>query len=339
MSNDNRPLRPRRVLIEVWARVAVANLVGAVLAFGFFDRLAPQAEPSAAEGELRHTISLAVFIGYLVLMVPFGVLLTRRVVLPDYAWLAEERAPTDAQRTRVLREPFRLAAAAFAAWFGAAVLFSVLNAVFGASAVLVARNAVGISFGGFITSLLTFLLVEQSMRPVWAVALAGAAPDRHRYLGVQPRLMLSWAAGSAVPLLGIALVIVGPAHVGDPTGAVVFLVCIGVLGGWLAVYGAARSVSEPLEAVRNAVVRVGEGDLSVSVSVVVDDGGEVGLLQAGVNRMVSGLRERQRLRDLFGRHVGDEVAAQALARGAGLGGEQREASALFVDLIGSTQPA
>jgi adenylate cyclase len=58
-------------------------------------------------------------------------------------------------------------------------------------------------------------------------------------------------------------------------------------------------------------------------------------LQAGLNRMVAGLRERQRLRDLFGRHVGVQVARQALER-TGLGGEQRQASALFVDLIGST---
>ena len=52
--------------------------------------------------------------------------------------------------------------------------------------------------------------------------------------------------------------------------------------------------------------------------------------------MVGGLRERQQLADLFGRHVGAEVARQALERGDRLGGEQREVSALFVDLIGST---
>src|SRR3546814_3520462 len=55
--------------------------------------------------------------------------------------------------------------------------------------------------------------------------------------------------------------------------------------------------------------------------------------------MVAGLRERQRLQDLFGRHVGHEVAAQAIERGSDLGGESREASAFFVDLIGSTAMA
>jgi adenylate cyclase len=77
------------------------------------------------------------------------------------------------------------------------------------------------------------------------------------------------------------------------------------------------------------------------VGLVVDDGGEVGEVQAGFNQMVEGLRERQQLRDLFGRHVGREVAAQALAQGSGsgLGGEQAEASVVFVDLVGSTAMA
>ena len=52
--------------------------------------------------------------------------------------------------------------------------------------------------------------------------------------------------------------------------------------------------------------------------------------------MVAGLRERDRVRDLFGRHVGEEVARSALAQGLELGGELRDAAILFVDLIGST---
>jgi adenylate cyclase len=52
--------------------------------------------------------------------------------------------------------------------------------------------------------------------------------------------------------------------------------------------------------------------------------------------MVAGLREHERLRDLFGRHVGEDVARQALERGVELGGEVRDAAVLFVDIVGST---
>ena len=55
--------------------------------------------------------------------------------------------------------------------------------------------------------------------------------------------------------------------------------------------------------------------------------------------MVAGLREREQLRDMFGRQVGEEVARRALERGVELGGEERDVAVLFVDLVGSTQLA
>ena len=55
--------------------------------------------------------------------------------------------------------------------------------------------------------------------------------------------------------------------------------------------------------------------------------------------MSSGLSEREELRDLFGRHVGEDVARAATERGIELGGEEREVAVLFVDLVGSTQLA
>ncbi len=88
---------------------------------------------------------------------------------------------------------------------------------------------------------------------------------------------------------------------------------------------------------RAAVERVAAGDLDVEVPI--DDASEVGQLQAGFNRMAEGLRERERIRDLFGRQVGEEVARAALDEGVRLGGEEREIGALFVDLTGSTSMA
>jgi adenylate cyclase len=97
---------------------------------------------------------------------------------------------------------------------------------------------------------------------------------------------------------------------------------------------AIRSISDPVRAIRGAMRRVEAGDTEVTVAV--DDGGEVGLLQAGFNRMVTGLAERDRVRELFGCHVGEEVARSALVREPEMGGELREAAILFVDVVGST---
>jgi adenylate cyclase len=88
---------------------------------------------------------------------------------------------------------------------------------------------------------------------------------------------------------------------------------------------------------RRALDRIEQGDFEARVAV--DDGSEIGLLEAGFNRMASGLREREQLQDLFGRHVGEEVARAALDGGVELGGETREVGVLFVDLVGSTAMA
>src|SRR5204863_8343008 len=100
---------------------------------------------------------------------------------------------------------------------------------------------------------------------------------------------------------------------------------------------AARSIAEPIRSVREGLAAVEGGDIGVEVPVY--DASEVGLLQAGFNTMASGLREREELRDLFGRHVGEDVARRALEEGIELGGEMRFAGVLFVDITGSTRLA
>ena len=55
--------------------------------------------------------------------------------------------------------------------------------------------------------------------------------------------------------------------------------------------------------------------------------------------MVAGLREREQLRDLFGRHVGAEVARRAVEGNESVPGDEREVAVLFIDLVGSTQLA
>jgi adenylate cyclase len=161
-------------------------------------------------------------------------------------------------------------------------------------------------------------------------------------LGVSARLMVAWTLATGVPVLGIGAVAVvqmanGGQHSVRAAAASAFLAVLALCVGLLAIVLAARSVADPLASVRRAVSRVESGDYDARVDV--DDGSEVGLLQSGFNRMAAGLAERERVRDLFGRHVGEEVARAALDGDARLGGEEREVAALFVDLVGSTSLA
>jgi adenylate cyclase len=92
---------------------------------------------------------------------------------------------------------------------------------------------------------------------------------------------------------------------------------------------AARAVADPIASVRDALAEVERGELDVEVPVY--DASEVGLLQAGFNRMVAGLRERERIRETFGAYVDPEVAEHIL-EGAAAEGEEVDVTLLFCDV-------
>jgi adenylate cyclase len=189
---------------------------------------------------------------------------------------------------------------------------------------------------GLSTLALSYLLIERAMRPIVAVALENHSLTTSAAMSIRRRHIVAWGLGSGIPVALIALIPLGregPHYYTLPV-PLIFMSAVALVAGSAVAINLANSLAAPIEGVRDALGRVRSGDLSVEISV--DDAGEVGLLQAGVNEMVGGLRERERLHDLFGRHVGEEVARHALEQGIGLRAEQREVSVFFVDLVGST---
>ncbi|HSC70020.1 MAG TPA: adenylate/guanylate cyclase domain-containing protein, partial [Candidatus Methylomirabilis sp.] len=98
-----------------------------------------------------------------------------------------------------------------------------------------------------------------------------------------------------------------------------------------------RRVTGPVSALTRSVARVAEGDLSQSLPAQAKD--EVGQLTRAFNEMVAGLRQRDFIRDTFGRYVSPEVARTLLEspEGLSLGGEKREVTILMSDLRGYTR--
>jgi adenylate cyclase len=335
-SNEARREEWTRIQNRFGAAMGIANAVGALLTFIFLVWLAPIG-PQGYDPELTLPNGI-VFACYLLLVFPVVGLLIPRLLRPLADWWIPDRPPTADERERALRHPLLQLEVHAAAWAGAAVLFGVLNASI-ESPRLGFQVALGILLGGGITCAIGYLLAERVLRPVVALALAQGVPEHPATPGVETRMLLAWALGAGVPLLGVAAVALGELTGEEESaervaGAVLFLAVAGLAFGLLAIRLAARSVADPVEAVRGAQRDVESGELEAEVPVY--DGSEVGLLQAGFNRMVSGLRERERLRDLFGRYVGEDVARHALERGAELGGEVRPCAALFVDVVGST---
>lgn len=92
----------------------------------------------------------------------------------------------------------------------------------------------------------------------------------------------------------------------------------------------ASSISKPVKAVTHGMELVRNGSLDVMVPVESVD--ETGKLSQGFNEMVKGLKEREFIKDTFGRYVSREVMEAILRGNMELGGEKREVTILFSDL-------
>jgi class 3 adenylate cyclase len=95
-----------------------------------------------------------------------------------------------------------------------------------------------------------------------------------------------------------------------------------------------RSVLQPIEDLQRGTARVAAGDFSVRVPVLGTD--ETGRLAGSFNTMVSGLEERERLREALGAFVDPDVAERVLAEGTVLEGQEAEVTVLFLDIRGFT---
>ena len=85
-----------------------------------------------------------------------------------------------------------------------------------------------------------------------------------------------------------------------------------VMGIAISAYYIGRSFLQPIGILSRAMTKVAEGNLDVRVPVTSND--EVGELTGRFNAMVEGLREREKIRETFGRYVDESVAATILRR-------------------------
>ena len=252
-------------------------------------------------------------------------------------WILEGRTPNARDRRTALRIPIRLTLIQGLLWTGGVVVFTLLALLLQPERAL--GTAFSISISGLVVSTIAFLETEFALRPIAAQALTGHRRRRVGMTGVQARLLLFWGIGTAAPVVGLgvaAIVALTTDQMSRDRLAIIALALCGIVlvFGLLVTVLNARAVVAPISTVRSALEQVGKGDFEVEVTVF--DGTELGLLQAGFNDMARGLREREALRDMFGRHVGRDVAEAAAAGEVQLGGETRVVSVLFVDLIGST---
>jgi adenylate cyclase len=315
----------------------VGNLVGAIDLFLFLAFVSPHTVHHDEFTRLltRSATALAI---YMLIVMPLGAyFIQRRPLKPINRWLRAERPATQEERVRVLRYSLDWARRTAVPWAVAAVVFPLIWV--GAGLAPTITIALMITLGGLTACSLQYLAVERIMRPVAARALAGGAPPEVEGLGVAGRLTMTWTLATAVPMLGaVALVAIDLVGSGlddhQVLVAVLTLACIALAAGLAGIVVAARLVADPVGDVSAALRRVQRGELDTRVDV--NDSSEVGLLQAGFNRMATGLQERERLREAFGTFVDPGLTERVLAEGTDLAGEEVDVTIMFLDVRGFT---
>ena len=323
-----------------------ADIIGALLVLSFLrfglppeDRIQLQDLPA---------FNLAVFLGFLFISFTTASYLSLRLLIPVIRWQRRDTLLTDSDpavtelaRVRALKMPYYRTMINVANWLLGSVVFIVASWPVASKSAPVVAVASGL--GATATAIIGYLQSERVLRPVAVAALRGGVPENFRAPGVIQRQVMTWVLSTGVPILAIVLALVASkfevltAPADKLTTPILLLAIAALIIGLFGTVLVAMSIADPLRQLRWALGEVQRGNYNAHMQIY--DASELGLLQAGFNDMVRDLAERQRLRDLFGRYVGEDVARRALERGTELGGQERDVAVLFVDLVGSTQLA
>ncbi len=325
-----------------------ANLLGALLTYFYFRFVDYSAAELPGKISWMEIVFSVLAFGFLVaIAISWSWRWSRPLAVGGEAFPAEVSV-TDVRRRAILL-PYVLTALNFLGWVLAGViwggLWPLLSGYF--SLGHLARRMFGVTLvAGTVTTAFTFFAIEHQWRRVLPVFFPkgdlSAVPGVIR-LRVRARLLVIFLMLSVVPLsiLGVlsytgatALLGAEPAAAADIVQnmlvVIVFVMAVGLASAVGLSMFVANSVAAPLRDLQGAMREVEEGHLDARCPVVTND--EIGAVAEGFNRMVGGLREREFLKETFGKYVSPEVRDEILAGRLALEGQTQEVTVLFSDL-------
>jgi adenylate cyclase len=327
------------------------NLGGLLLTVAYFRFL----HPAVLQHENMHSFTeLGYFIVACIALVVAGRSVARR--WSHRLKLANGAFPSgvvgDGLRKGALLVPTYLAVLSFAGWVAAAAIWGIAWPLWSDSFALAGavRKSVGLIFvSGTVVSVYIFLASER----IWRERIPHIFPDgklaaaKAPRLRVRTRMVILFMLMSVLPMVVLSVATLGrasallQAEVESPevviNNLVVLQVVLALVGLFVAMRLAnyvADSVSQPLSVLVSSMQQVKAGNLQVHCPVVSND--ELGEAGEGFNQMVQGLREREEIRETFGRYVSPQVRDEILTGRAKLEGGLRDVSILFADLRGFT---
>ena len=340
----------RIITVKIGLVQVLANFAGAGVCYSYFALFDSSAPVTLI------TIGLLITILMTAGLIVVGFILNRRWEKGLSEYVRSKMADRDVSkelekeaRRKILNLPFMAAFVALINWAVASVIMSVYSFVetvsdekFAASFQAL-RVFVGVIISGIITSAIVFFVVEIQTRKTWPHFFPQGDMSKTRgalQMKLRTRMFIAFTLVSIVPMTLMAILSYNKARlmlVMNPEDVIqsLFYLTAFLLIAALAVtiilsYVVSSSIIGPVKSMETAMIKVQNGDLNVSARVAGND--ELGILAESFDQMIAGLRDRDRIKETFGRFVSPEIAQAILENPPMPGGENAEVSILFSDV-------
>ena len=245
-------------------------------------------------------------------------------------------------RRKLLNEPFFLIALDLAIWFTAAAFFPLVFWVLDAGMEVIWQAFSSSFYTGLITTTVAFFVFEFVMQRR-VIPLFFPEGGLHKIPGtiriqIRTRLIALLFACNLIPLISILLELYYlPKSDDDPASALTLLqtsvfsqvFIFMAVGIWLS-FLVGSNLARPLQQIIQVLRRVRKGDFEGKVIVTSND--EIGYTGDAINEMTEGLKERDFIKDTFGKYVTREIRDEILSGSISLDGELKNVTMLFSDL-------
>ena len=249
--------------------------------------------------------------------------------------------PTDASltqaRRRLIHLPWFATAICSVAWFLCIPIFlgALLQIQHPLDPRLLWHLPISFCVSGFIAITHTFFLVELAshwgLYPVFFRDVRADLTPNIFTLSLRGR-GIAWAVSASIcPIASLLLLMFAPRSAAmDAQWFAVFVGVVGIAFGIFTALMLSWLVAKPIDQLRAAADAVSHGKFDVHLAVTRAD--EFGQLLGEMDHMIGELREKEKLRQTFGLHVGRRAAEQILAHDPGLSGVEQEITVMFVDM-------
>jgi len=243
-------------------------------------------------------------------------------------------------RRRLIHLPWFAAAICGVAWFLCIPVFigALVQVQNPLDSRLLWHLPISFCVSGFIAVTHTFFLVElASQWGLFPVFFRDERADRTPNiftLSLRGRGIVWAISASICPIASLLLLVLAPRS--PATNAAWLAVFVGVIGIAFGIFTAlmmSRLVAKPIDQLRSAADAVSRGNLAVDLRHAGSRrADEFGRLLCEFDQMVRELRDKEKLRQTFGLHIGRRAAERILARDPGLSGVEEEITVMFVDM-------